>query len=114
MKCKRAINQQSLSTFPLKPFTPLDCSVVEYFLISTSVTGTHHPDGPSILPSCIPFSVESNFTRTGPGSSDSAAIYSNFWDLDLLVIDLIGTSAAAVPAAKTSENERSSSYLIYM
>ncbi len=39
-------------------------------------------------------------------------MYSNFWALDLLVIDLIGTKAAAVPAAKTSENERSSSYLI--
>ena len=30
------------------------------------------------------------------------------------MIDLIGTNAAAVPAAKTSEKEGSSSYLIYV
>jgi len=80
--------------------------------MSTSVTGIHHPEGPSILPSCMLLSVVSSLVNTGPDSSESSAIYSNLSNFDLLVMDLIGTNAAAVPAAKTSEKEGSSSYLI--
>jgi hypothetical protein len=93
------------------PLVPL-VSASEYFLISTGVTVVFQPKVSSILPCWIPLRVERTLTQIGPGSSESALMYSVVTSREVLVMDLIGTRAAAVPAAKTSENSGSSSYLI--
>jgi hypothetical protein len=53
-----------------------------------------------------------SFVKTGPGSSEFSSMYWKTSEEDSRVIDLIGTRAAAVPAASTSVNSGSSSNLI--
>ena len=55
----------------------------------------------------MPFNVANNLVQAGPGSS-AASLYEIFSPLDSSVMERMGTSAAAVPAARTSEKEESS------
>lgn len=64
------VNQTNSSTLSFIPSTPFFDSADEYFLISTSVTGTHHPSGPLILPNWIPFNAAIILLNIGPGSSE--------------------------------------------
>ena len=74
-----------------------------------SGTRSSHPHLSSSFPCWTALSVVRSFTHTGPGCF-AAASYAMVSFLDRQVIDFTGTKAAAVPAARTSENLGNSVY----
>lgn len=84
-----------LSAFPFDESSPFTVYPLASWITS------RQPNASSTLPRWTPCSDVSSFMQAGPGSSPW--IYSNLSPLDPMVMDLMGTSAAAVPAATTSE-----------
>lgn len=91
----------SLGT-PATPFLSVDPSEIYSFALYSRTASTH-PNSSLTLPCCIPLSCDKSFTTAGPGSSPPPW-YLNVSFFERIVMLLIGTSAAAVPAAAISVN----------
>lgn len=73
----------------------------------TSSTQTLHPNSSGTFPFCMSVSADVNSDAHGPDFA-LPLLNTNLSPVLFLVMDLIGTSVAAVPTAKTSEKYRSS------